>query len=342
MSDVTNPVSVSHSKATGTGYPIIPSYACFSPGGAYGQGFADGLSLVGWQNQINDTYQEVTVVTVPDPVQLASFPATDQFATCAITAAAHVIALGPRSLSFYKTSQPDTPFAIDRPGCPLMWWLGTFGQHEHFYHGNVGECNCADKESKPCPPGIQLLGEYEVTPYLVNFSTGFYTAGHDFQVGGSSPSTSQWNNVTYPLEFTNVNNDTNWRSGIVLCYAEGMRNLSLSDPLVFGKVIMAGPLFPTSCPAGAFARAVLAAGAVGFIRILRETVPLAQFTTPPTQVPYLFATYAMGLSLKLAWNATPPEIIPPPASTPTSIGSCVNLQGSCVVVLMVMALLTSL
>jgi hypothetical protein len=297
---------------------MIPTYSCLFAGGPTGQGYADGLTLVGWQNQFNDTYQEVTVMTVPDPVQLASFPTGEPFYACAITPNAHVLTSAPHSISFYKTSQPDTPFAIHNPGCPGVYWLGTIGQHENFYHANNAECNCPNRALKPCPSGVQLLGEYEVSPYLVNFSSGFYTAGLDFQVGGNSPSTTDWPNVTYPLEFSNLSNDTNWGRGVVLCYAEGVRNLSSADPLVFGKVIMAGPEFPVNCQAYTLVEAVLGAGASGFIRILPEGLPAQAYASSPIPFPYLAVTYEMGLSLKLAWNASVPSYPSPTGPTPVS------------------------
>src|SRR5690348_1414478 len=129
---------------------------------------------------------EVNALTQSDPYQIVSFPAKEKLYWCAITTSARALLIGHHTIQFFKPSAPSDPFASNDVTCASFQWAGTIAGAEVFYHQRNPECNCPDKASLPCPPGIQLIADGDLSSIMAPFGS-YFLSGRDYADSVNAP-----------------------------------------------------------------------------------------------------------------------------------------------------------
>jgi hypothetical protein len=319
FSTPTAPVSVQYVLTTGSlgNSPVAPFLACSRPGALTGgNGFSDGRTFQGYVNAVNETYSEVNaLLTVSPSFQIAAFPSDAVILSCAITEKAHVISIFADKLNFYTTSDPTSPFNVDRVKCPFLFYAGSFLGYEHFYHVSDPACNCDALGISPCPPGMTLVSNISTASYMEKFSTGYFLSGREYVENGElQVPTTNWLDATWPVEFVNTNGtmlDT-----LMICdSATQTAIIPPNETRYQGKWVIIAPYFWSNslCSGASYGYVLRDAGAYGVMRALGPGTPLYYLQTQPLSIPFFTISYEMFMTIINATVAPYPVVVYSPS-----------------------------
>jgi hypothetical protein len=322
ITNLDNIYSVAWPLVTGLGQQITPSLVCQFPGGLTGSGYADSGSLLSWSTTTNGTNTTLNALTFPNPYQIAEFPSPPDLYWCASTQAAHLVSIAATSIRLYSTSNTGAPFSTTPVMCPDLNWVGTVARTEAFYHAREPVCNCPNKDSLPCPPGLLLTAqEGDVSDIMVPF-LGFFLEGRDFLEGLNMPSFTTDKSVTLPVAFLSGN--PKFSSSSVRPCANSTLNVVANDSRVAGKIVVVDYTYdvPAECGVGIpeFAFTLLGAGMSGFFLSLPPASPNQILVAPPIGIPIMAIQATMAEAIGEAWvRQSPPPVSPSVTSTPSSV-----------------------
>jgi len=323
--DINNVFSAVWPVLSGTGGPITPRYACVFPGGITGSGYADGSSLLAWvQTNATDSTTTLNALTYPNPPQIVAFPSPDDSNGCASTAQAHVISIAGSAIRKYNTADTSTPLSTTPTNCPVAGWAGTLLKSELIYHGRDPVCNCPDKATKPCPPGIVLSAQEGDISDIMKPYQGFYMEGREFLEGLNGKLITAFSNVTVPVAL--IYDDPNVTGAVRPC-PNGTWSLGVNDSKILGKIAVIHYNFGwrSSCGIGAaeFLARLADGGAAGFFLGLRPGSRNTIVVTPPYDFPIVALQFRVVDDIVSALQLQPLGLTPSP--TPTSASAVVYL-----------------
>jgi len=314
ISDLVNIKLVAFPMTTGLGETITPAVPCQFPGGLTGSGYSDGTTLPAWI-KANQTTVSLNALTQPDPYQIAEFPTPPDLVWCASTERAKIISLSQSALRFFDTSS-QSPFSTTTVLCPGYNWAGTIAQNEVFYHLRDPSCNCPNKQTLPCPPGMILKGiEGSVSDLTDPFNSGFFLVGRDYIESTTCPLTTEKANVTFPVALLSGNASL-VPLGTQLC-PTGKLDLVANDPRVTGKVVVVDYDYNPGADCGADYGVLFAAlGSSGATAVVFGLPPGSTpywYAGPPQSMPVLFGLSPMVDAVRSGWTRVPVQFVPSPS-----------------------------
>jgi len=256
-------------------------------------------------------------LTYPNPYQVSVFTAPNDLNWCATTAKAHIISIGQSAIRFYNTSSPTVSFSNTAVLCPNLLWAGSIAQSETFFHQRDPECNCPDKGSKPCPPGMYLTTtEGDVSDVMETFD-GMFLMGREYLDSQNNRLTTSVANISLTVAYVS-GNDSIVPASVQICSKGAYLAGGVNSSLIAGKVVVTDYDFDYVAQCGFDGYAFLAAlngSGVGAALIGLPPGSLPSFLVSPAyNTPLLFIQASMVDAVRTAWTRQARSPVPVPTS----------------------------